>query len=61
MAICLGFPGGTAVKNAPSNWGEAGDSSSICGLGRYPGGGSDNPHHQSCLGNPMMFEEQNSI
>ena len=29
MAIYLGFPGGTAVKNAHANSGEAGDSSSI--------------------------------
>ena len=52
MAICLGFPGGTAGKNAHTNSGEAGDSSSIPGFGRYPGGGNGNPHQHSCLGNP---------
>ena len=25
----------------------------ITGLGRSPGEGSGNPHHYSCLGNPM--------
>ena len=52
MVICLGFPGGTAGKNAHTNSGEAGDSSSIPGFGRYPGGGNGNPHQHSCLGNP---------
>ena len=38
------------VKNPPAR---TGDSSSIPGLGRYPGEGSDNPFQYSCLGNPM--------
>jgi len=33
----LGFPGGSAVKNPPSN---AGDTGSILGLGRSPGEGN---------------------
>ena len=45
-----GFPGGTAVKNPPAN---AGDSGSIPGSGRCPGGGNGNPLHYSCLGNPI--------
>ena len=31
------------VKNMPSNAGDTGDSGSIPGLGRTPGGGTDNP------------------
>ena len=38
------------VKNPPAN---AGDSSSIPGLGRFPGGGNGNPLLYSCLENPM--------
>ena len=48
--IILGFPGGSAVKNPPAN---AGDSSSIPGLERSPGGGSGNQLQFSSLGNPM--------
>ena len=38
------------VKNLPAN---AGDTGSIPGLGRPPGGGNGNPFHYSCLENPM--------
>ena len=31
----------------------AGDLSSVPGLGRSPGGGNGNPHHYSYLENPM--------
>ena len=41
------------VKNPPAH---AGDAGSICGLGRYPGGGNGNPLQYSCLGNPMDRE-----
>ena len=44
-----GFPGGSGVKNPPAN---AGDTGSIPGLGRSPGGGNVNPLQYSCLGNP---------
>ena len=37
------------VKNLPSN---AGDASSIPGLGRSPAGGHGNPLQYSCLENP---------
>ena len=37
-----GFPGGSA-----------GDTGSIAGLGRAPGGGNGNPFQYSCLKNPM--------
>ena len=45
-----GFPGGSVVKNPPAN---AGDTGSIPGLGRSPGGGNGNPLQYSCLGTPM--------
>ena len=41
------------VKNIPFNAGDTGDSGSIPGLGRTPGGGTDNPLQYSCLKNPM--------
>ena len=43
------FPGGSAVKYLPAN---AGDLSSVPGLGRSPGEGNGNPHQYSCLENP---------
>ena len=54
------------VKNPLAN---AGDMSSIPGLGRSPGGRNDNPLQYSCLGNPMdrgawqlqSMESQNSV
>ena len=45
-----GFPGGSVVKNPPTN---AEDAGSIPGLGRSPGEGKGNPLQYSCLGNPM--------
>ena len=51
-----GFPGSSAVKNPPANAGDARDSGSIPGLGRFPGGGISNPLQYSCLGNPMDRE-----
>ena len=48
-----GFPGGTRVKNPCANGGDTGNVGSIPGLGRFPGGGSGNPHQYSCLENPM--------
>ena len=44
-----GLPGGTLVKNLPAN---AGDTGSISGSERSPGGGNGNPF-QYCLENPM--------
>ena len=40
----------SVVKNQPGN---AGDSGSICRLGRSPGEGNGNPLRYSCLENPM--------
>ena len=45
----VGFPGGSAVKNLPTN---AGDAGSVPGLGRSPGEGNGNPLQYSCLENP---------
>ena len=53
MWICMcytGFPGGSVVKNLPAN---AGDTGSIPGLERSPGGQNGNPLQSSCLENPM--------
>ena len=44
------FPGGSVVKNLPAN---ARDTGSIPELGRFPGGGYDNPLQYSCLENSM--------
>ena len=46
----LGFPGASVVKTLPAN---AGDVSSVPGLGRSPGEGNGNPLQYSCLGNPL--------
>ena len=48
-----GFPGGTMVKNPPANAGDAGDTGSILGSGRFPGGGHGKPFQYSCLENPI--------
>ena len=44
------LPGGSVVKNPPSN---AGDLGSIPGLGRSPREGYGTSFRYSCLGNPM--------
>ena len=41
------------VKNPSVNARDLGDSGSISGLGRSPGGGHGNPLQYSCLENPM--------
>ena len=41
------------VKNLPANAGDVGDTGSIPGLGRSPGGGHGNPLWDSCLENPI--------
>ena len=47
----VGLPCGSSVDSA-CNAGDTGDSGSILGSGRSPGGGHSNPLHYSCLGNP---------
>ena len=41
------------MENEPAIAGNAGDVSSIPGLGRSLGGGNDNPLQYFCLENPM--------
>ena len=48
-----GFPGGSVVKNLPANAEAAGNTGTIPGLGRSPGGGNGNPLQYFCLENPM--------
>ena len=48
-----GFPGGSVVKNLPTNSGDTGDIGLIPGSGRSVGDRNGNPFQYSCLGNPM--------
>ena len=41
------------VKNLPASAGDIGDTGSIPGLGRSPGGGHSNQFQYSFLANPM--------
>ena len=50
VCVCIGFSGGSAVKNLPANVVDAG---SIPGSGRSPGEGNDSPLQYSCLENSM--------
>ena len=45
--------GGAVVKNPPASAGDVGDTASIPGSGRSPGGGHGNPLQYSWLENPM--------
>ena len=45
--------GGTVVDNLPDNAGDAGDTGSIPGSGRFPGVGNGNPLQYSCPENSM--------
>ena len=45
-----GLPGGSAVKNLPVS---SGDTGSVPGSGKSPGGGNEDPLWSCCLGNPM--------
>ena len=54
----MGFPGGSVSKEPACN---AGDPTSILGLGRSPREGNGNPLQYSCLGNPMDREEWQAI
>ena len=53
VAVNVGFPGGSVVKNPHVN---AGDPGSVPGLGRSPGEGNGNPLQYYCLKNPMDRE-----
>ena len=52
----MGFPGSSVVKNPPASAGDTGDTGSIPGSGRSPGGGNGNPLQYSCLENPWTEE-----
>ena len=43
----------TVVKNLPANAGDAGDTVSVLGSGRFPGERNGNPLQYSCLENSM--------
>ena len=47
------FPGGSVVKNLPTNAGDTQGVGLIPGLGRSPGGENGKPLQYSCLENPM--------
>ena len=51
--VMRGFPGGSVVKNPPSNSGVPGDEGLTPEMGRPPGGGNGNPLQYSCLENPI--------
>ena len=52
--ICqIGFPSSSAVKNPPTNAGDAEEVGSIPGSGRSPGEGNGNLFQYFCLENPM--------
>ena len=53
-----GLPLGSVDKDSACN---AGDTGSIPGLGRSPGGGHDNPLQYSCLENSMDREAWQAI
>ena len=46
----MGFPGGSMVKNPLAS---TGDTVSILGSVRYPGGGNDSSHQYYCLENSV--------
>ena len=53
MFLQWGFPCGSVVKNPPARAGDAGDMSSVPGLGRCLGVGNGNSLQYSCPENSM--------
>ena len=51
--LFMGFPDSLVGKKSICNPEDTGDTGSIPGLGRSPGGGKGNPLQHSCLKNPM--------
>ena len=49
----MGFPGGSVVKNPPTNTGDTGVAVSIPRSGRSTGGRNGNALQYSCLENPI--------
>ena len=56
-----GFPQWLSREESASYAGDTGDSGSIPGLGRSPGGGHGSPLQYSCLKNPMDRGAQRAI
>ena len=52
----LGLPRWLSSEESACSAGGAGDTSSVPGSGRSPGGGNGNSLQYSCLGNPMEEE-----
>ena len=57
----MGFPGGTAVKNLPTNAEDTGYSGSISGLERFPKKRNGNPSQYCCLENSVDREAWQAI
>ena len=55
LAIYMGFPGGSLVKNSPAKE-KTQETGLTPGSERSPGGGSGNPLQHSCLDNFMNRE-----
>ena len=49
----MGFPNGSVAKNQSANTRDTGDTGSVSGMGRSPGGGNGTPLQYSCLENPV--------
>ena len=49
----LGFQVALVIKKPPANAGDIGDTGSVPGSGRSPGGGHGSPLKDSCLENPV--------
>ena len=49
----VGFLGGPGLKSPPASAGDTGDTGSVPGLGRSPGGGNGNLLQYYCLENSM--------
>ena len=59
MYIC--FPDGSSSKESACNAGDSGNTGSMPGSERFPGGGNSNPIQYSCLENPMNREPWQAI
>ena len=51
--VLVGDTNGSASKERTCNAGDTGETGSIPGSGRPPGGGNGNPLQYSCMKNPM--------
>ena len=53
ISATMGFPGGSVVKNPPTNAGDTEEAGLMPGWGRSPGKGNGNPLQYPCLENPV--------